>query len=360
MDGDIVYVVTNRCEVVCLDINGLADGNMGPYKDEAAYVRPKGSQDPLDESLDADIIWMYDMRDELGVFPHNVTSSSPLVLGDKVFIATSNGVDWSHTNIPAPLSPSWIALDKNTGELVGEDGSGASASALHAAWSSLTYGKIAGKETLIWGGTDGFCYGYPNKTEKDADGYDLFMPSWKVDCNEPEYRIDKDGKKVPYATPPGPSELIGTPVLYEEKVYVAIGQDPEHGDGVGRLSCIDAKNGEVVWKYTDVGRTISTVSVHDDLVYVAEYAGLIHCLDANDGKLYWTYDSFSRIWGSTLVAGGKVLLGNEDGDLLILDHGKAEPKVESVNMGAPVYSSPVYVNGTLYVATQTHLYAIGE
>ena len=75
--------------------------------------------------------------------------------------------------------------------------------------------------------------------------------------------------------------------------------------GWGYLSCIDAKNGEVVWKYTDVGRTISTVSVHDDLVYVAEYAGLIHCLDANTGKLYWTYDSFSRIWGSTLVAGVK-------------------------------------------------------
>ena len=47
--------------------------------------------------------------------------------------------------------------------------------------------------------------------------------------------------KIPYATPPGPSELIGTPVLYDGKVYCAIGQDPEHGDGVGRLSCIDAK-----------------------------------------------------------------------------------------------------------------------
>ena len=55
-----------------------------------------------------------------------------------------------------------------------------------------------------------------------------------------------------------------------------------------------------------------------------------------------------------------VLLGNEDGDLLVLDHGKDKPKVESINMGAPVYSSPVYVNGTLYIATQTHLYAIGE
>ena len=35
INGDIVYVVTNRCEVVCLDINGLANGNAGPFKDEA-------------------------------------------------------------------------------------------------------------------------------------------------------------------------------------------------------------------------------------------------------------------------------------------------------------------------------------
>ena len=83
-------------------------------------------------------------------------------------------------------------------------------------------------------------------------------------------------------------------------------------------------------------------------------------MDAETGKLYWTHDSFSRIWGSTLVADGKVLLGNEDGDLLIIDHGKDKPKVETVNMGAPVYSSPVVANNTLYVATQTHLYAIGK
>ena len=156
------------------------------------------------------------MRDELGVFPHNVTSSSAIVVGDTVSRATSNGVDWSHTNIPAPSFSELIALDKNTGELIGEDGSGAT-HALHAAWSSLTFGKVGGKE-MLFRGTDGFCYGYPNKTEKDADGYDFFNPTWKVDCNEPHYRKDKNGKKIPYATPPGPSELIGTPVLYKENL----------------------------------------------------------------------------------------------------------------------------------------------
>jgi len=38
VDGDRVYVVTNRCEVVCLDVHGMANGNQGPFKDEGKYM----------------------------------------------------------------------------------------------------------------------------------------------------------------------------------------------------------------------------------------------------------------------------------------------------------------------------------
>ena len=34
VEGDRVYVVTNRCEVLCLDVNGMANGNDGPFPDE--------------------------------------------------------------------------------------------------------------------------------------------------------------------------------------------------------------------------------------------------------------------------------------------------------------------------------------
>ena len=165
VEGDRVYVVTNRCEVVCLDIHGLSNGNDGPYKDEAEYIKPKGLQDPLDKNLDADILWI--MTCEMNLeSSRTMTSSSALIVGDSVYVATSNGVDWSHTNIPSPLSPSWIALDKNTGELIGEDGSGASQNALHAAWSSLAYGVVKNEEILIWGGTDGFLLWIPNADPK--------------------------------------------------------------------------------------------------------------------------------------------------------------------------------------------------
>ncbi len=51
VDGDRVYIVTNRAEVVCLDLKGQSDGNDGPYRDEGRYVVPRGDA-PLDFLLD--------------------------------------------------------------------------------------------------------------------------------------------------------------------------------------------------------------------------------------------------------------------------------------------------------------------
>ena len=48
-------------------------------------------------SKDADIVWRYDMMDELGVFPHNASNcSTSSSIGDMLYICTSNGQDWTH------------------------------------------------------------------------------------------------------------------------------------------------------------------------------------------------------------------------------------------------------------------------
>ena len=38
VEGNRVYLVTSRCEVICLDTEGMANGNDGPFMDEAKYV----------------------------------------------------------------------------------------------------------------------------------------------------------------------------------------------------------------------------------------------------------------------------------------------------------------------------------
>ncbi len=93
------------------------------------------------------------------------------------------------------------------------------------------------------------------------------------------------------------------------------------------------------------------------LLFVGDFSGFLHCLDAETGKLYWTHDMKAHMWGSTLVADGKVYLGDEDGDFTVLAASKEKKVLSEVNLGAPVYSTPVVANGVIYVASNTHLYA---
>ena len=364
VEGDRVYIVTNRCEVMCLDVNGLANGNDGAFKDEGQYIAGPGKPAVTPGPKDGDILWRFDMRQELGVFPHNITNCAPLIIGDKIVVTTSNGVDWGHTTIPNPKAPALCMLDKNTGALLGEEAAGVSTRTLHSNWSSPAGGKVGANDLILFGGGDGWCYGLSTETV-DNEGVKAFKELWRFDCNPPEYRA-KNGKPLKYATYEGPSEVIATPVFYKNRVYVPIGQDPEHGEGVGRFVCIDAtKSGDIsktgaLWSYKGIKRSLSTPSIADGLVYVADYSGFVHCLDAETGKPYWVFDTKSHIWGSTLVADGKVYVGTEDGDLLILAAGKTMKEIGRVDMRAPVYASPVVANGVLYVSTPTHLYAIDD
>ena len=365
VEGDRLYLLTNRGEVVCLDVDGMADGNDGPFMDEAKYLANKGETPLPVTEKEGDIIWRYDMLDELGVFPHNITSSSVLIVGDKLVVTTSNGVDWTHTNIPNPRAPSLVIFDKKTGALLAEESEGVSSRVMHSNWSSPSFVRVGGQDIAVFGAGDGWCYGFDMNKYRDEDGFTLLNTLWKFDCNPPHYRV-KDGKPIKYATRLGPSEVIATPVVYKSRVYAVIGQDPEHGDGIGNLVCIDpSKRGDIsktgqVWAYDKIARTICTPAIANDLVFAPDYSGYVHCVDANTGQPYWVYDTKSRLWGSPLIVDGKVHFGTEDGDFIVLEAAKTLKEVSVIDMRAPVYGSPIVANGVLYVATQTHLYAIQE
>jgi outer membrane protein assembly factor BamB len=144
-----------------------------------------------------------------------------------------------------------------------------------------------------------------------------------------------------------------------------VGQDPEHGEGVGILNCIDAtKTGDItqtgkIWSFDKINRSISTVSITPDgLLFINDFSGYTYCLDAETGKLYWTHDHKAHMWGSTMVADGKVYSGDEDGNLVILAAAREKKLIGVIELGAPIYSTPVVANGILYVASNSHLYAI--
>jgi outer membrane protein assembly factor BamB len=327
-----VYYVSNRGVLWCLDIKGFSDGNAGPVTDEK-LTGPK----------DADVIWSFDMMEEVGSYPHNMSNSSPVILGDLIYVSTSNGQDESHVHIPSPKAPAIIAVNKNTGKLVWEDNS-VGDKILHGQWSTPSVGKIGGVDQVVSAQGDGWVRGYETLTGKKL---------WEFDTNP------KDS-----VWPKTRNETIGTPVIYEDRVYIANGQDPEHGEGVGHLYAIDAtKRGDItqtgrVWHYDKIRRSISTASIADGLLYIPDFSGFLHCLDAKTGQVYWTHDVFAAVWGSTLVVDGRVYLGDEDGDVVVLQAGKEKKVLAEMNMGSAVYATAVPANGALFMNNRNQLFKL--
>jgi outer membrane protein assembly factor BamB len=373
VEGNRVYVVTNRSEVVCLDTEGLANGNDGPFQDERRYTGALSDAAPGQGPGDADVIWRYDMLTELSIFPHDAASCSVLVYGDLVYVNTGNGVD--DKKAPFPMSPSLIALDKRTGRLVAKDDEMIGSRTFHGQWSSPSLGQAGDKALVFFGGGDGVCYAFEALhavTPKPT----FLHKVWSFDCNPPEYRYS-DGKLIDYwagskqenrgnnddGTYVGPSEIIGTPIFHNNRVYVAVGQDPRHGRGKGVLNCIDAtKIGDVsetakIWSYQDIDRSMSTPSVAYGLVFIADADGMIYCLDADTGKRYWKHDSKSDIWSSTLVADGKVYIGTRR-SLMVFAASKEKKILGDVRLGSQIRSTPAVSDGVLYVASQQYLWAV--
>jgi outer membrane protein assembly factor BamB len=320
VEGENLYYTTNRCEVVCLDTKG--DGAGGAKE-----------------------LWKFDMMEEVGSEPHNMSNSSPVSYEDLLFICTANGQDESHVHVPSPRAPSIIALSKSTHKLVWEDNS-CGEHILHGQWASPAVGKIGDVVQVVHPQGDGRVRGYEALTGKKL---------WEFDTNP------KDS-----VWPKTRNETISTPVIVDNVVYTANGQDPEHGEGVGHLYAIDGtKRGDItdsgrIWHYTDIRRSISTGAVYNGMIFYADFSGFLHCLDIKTGKPYWKHDLLASIWGSPMVIDGKVYLGDEDGDLVILEAAKEEKVIGEYNLGTSIYSTPVPANGVLFIMSRNQLFAFSN
>ena len=367
VEGDRVYFVSNRFEVLCLAAGG-------------SQAKPG----------DARVVWTLDMWEKLGVFPCDTANGSPLIVGDLLYVATSNGVDRNtfgdpskekDRKIPAPRAPNLIVLDKRDGRIVATDDAPIMPHILHGQWSSPSAGIVDGRKLVFFGGGDGVCYAFEALTSVPEKPVRL-KTVWSYDCIPAEYKATGDWDPITYfclgdkrvhgtlnkhdGKFVGCSEIIGTPVLVNGRVYVAIGRDPSHGRGRGALQCIDPRgSGDItatgkVWTYQGLDRTLSTVSVADGLLYVCDVGGRLHCLDAGTGKLYWVHDTKCEVWGSTLVADGKVYMPTSK-SLFVLAAGKELKILSHITLGGKVYASPIVANGTLYVATNAGwLWAVGS
>jgi outer membrane protein assembly factor BamB len=333
-----LYYVTAECQLRCLDTQGFRDGeNSGPYRKEV-----------FQDNAAADIVWELDMVARLGVFPHEACNSEVLPVGDLLMVSTSNGQNEGHTRVPSPRAPSLIAVDKHSGEVVWR-AIGPGEQVLHGQWSSPVAANVNGRMQVLFGGGDGWLRAYDA-----ASGHEV----WRFDGNP------KDARWLPRPGVLSRSSIIASPVFADGRIFVAMGQDPTHGNGPSLIHAIspngqgDVTESRTLWTSREVGRVVGTPIVKDGLLYVGDLGGTLHCLDAATGAQVWKHETDEAIWGCVLLAGDRLYVGNVAGSMTVLRVGRRKELLAQIEMDAPLYSRPALIGDALYLATANRLYLI--
>lgn len=363
VEGERVYLVSNRGEVLCLDARGMANGNDGPYRAEAQHcVRP--GDPPVEPGVsDADIVWLFDMVGELGVRQHDSAHASPLIHGDFLYVNTSNGVDDSHTQIHAPDAPSLIVLDKHTGRLVARDAERIAPDVFHSTWSSPALGLLEGRPAVFFCGGNGVVYGFEPIAAPPPEGRAAVLKKlwqWDFDPGAPKQDIHSFLRNREVS----PSNMHGMPVWADGRLYVAGGGDLWWGKHQAWLKCArptgqkEATATAPAWSYPLERHVMGTPAVQDGMVFIADCGGRLHCVEAATGRAHWAHDAGAEVWASPLVADGKVWFATRRGEVFVFAAAREKRLLSRVALGSPISSSPVAANGTLYFATMKHLYAV--
>jgi len=364
VEGNRVYIVSNRGEVLCLDINGHANGNDGPFKDESKHMSNEDEKPVKLTKKDADIIWLFDMLAEENVRQHDGAHSSILLKGNYLYVNTSNGTDKTHRFIRSPEAPSLIVLDKRTGKIVARDYENIGPNIFHSTWSSPTLGVVNKKPQIYFGGGDGIVYAFDSITSSHPGKKQKLNKIWWFD-GDPTAPKDSVHKYVGNHKI-SPSNIKSMPVFYKGRVYYTLGGDIWWGKRKSWIKCIDAtKTGDItktgqLWSVAMDHHCCATPSIYNGLVFVGDCGKNIHCIDAETGKLYWSQKTHGPIWASALAADGKVYVGTRRGGVWIFAADKEKKLIHNIRLDSAICASPVAANGVLYIATLKYLYAIAQ
>lgn len=373
-----VYLVTNRCEILCLDIHGLANGNQGVFQEENRYAVPAG-EPPLKVDADfqntfADILWRCDMPGLLGAMPHNASNCSVLSDGEVLYVCTGNGVDWTHSRVMNPEAPTLIAVDKTDGTVLAADQFGMGPDIMHGQWSSPSLGVVNGKRLVVQGTGSGWLFAVEalspeqidaaRKQRREGQEPVRLKTVWKFNGHP----LAQTQQVVPmeHFHDTKSYEMVAQPVFIRNKIYAVFTQELYHNIPDGWLTCLDAsltgdttRTGGLLWSYDAISSSGSTVAVQDGLLYIADNKGSLHCLDAQTGKPYWVHSlGGTSVWGSPLAADGKIYIGTGRRTLWILRQGKTLNVLDRVTLPGPVQASVNAANGVLYVPVFGTLYAV--
>lgn len=348
VDGERGYYVSNRGELVCVDLQAPN------AKGEHLYPKSAGDDDGRK-------MWTLDMVKQLGVFKRDAGDvgnpiCSPLVLDGLVYCLTGHGSSEGYVDLLGSKSfanaPSFIAVDKFTGTLAWS--SDAPNNAIpYGQWASPVVIRVQEITQVVFPGGDGVLYGF-----HPVSG----VLEWSLDCNSPQRTTwDSNHRGTRCFFDARPSVVDGT-------LYAALGQDIETpADFVGPIVAVDLKPiasrkpPVLLWTYENkkLGHASGEVQIADDRLYAISKSGMLLILNANTGEeiSQTCFGESCAMFGSPCLFEKRILVPTHS-ELLVYsleDQPKCLARCEFLET---IENSPVVRDGTVYLTTRGHLWAL--
>jgi outer membrane protein assembly factor BamB len=170
-------------------------------------------------------------------------------------------------------------------------------------------------------------------------------------CNYNLYAVDARKGELVWKYKTDGIIFASSPSYWNGKVYI--------GSYDYFLYAIDAKTGKLAWKYETDGEVDVKPVIADGLVYFASRDNYIYCVDAQNGKLKWKFKTYDAIDSFPNVVNGKFYVGSFDRFFYCVDAktGKLVWKIET--QGEIHNQNPITVHeGVVYFASfDNYLYA---
>ena len=163
---------------------------------------------------------------------------------------------------------------------------------------------------------------------------------------------------------------VGTPVVGDGLIYITGGYPPVRPiyavkpGGTGDISLPKDKTSSdaIAWSNDREGTYIPSPLYYDGVLYTLGNNGILTAYDGKTGERVYR----SRVGGggayaaSPIAADGRLFMATEDGDVFVVRAGRSYQELGKNQMKEVIMATPAISDGSIYIRTLGHVYAIGE
>ncbi len=153
-------------------------------------------------------------------------------------------------------------------------------------------------------------------------------------------------------------EVAPSPTISGDVVFV--GNEYAMATAVRLTGSNEAMQSEIIWQWEESLPEVASPTSCDECFYIATSLGEIICLDKDTGEEIWLHEFDQGFYSSPIRVGDRIYAADLRGTMQICRAGREFEAIAALDLGEPVYATPAYLDGRIYVRTESRLLCIED